>query len=104
MRQILISYAKRRNTLKRGGSDTEIIPIDLEELGTQPEEVLTALNTAIAELKRVNSSAAGVIELHYFCGFTIEKMAELLNLSTATVKRRQQTAQAWLKAFISEQS
>lgn len=100
MRYILITYAHRRETQKRGGNDIQWIPMDLQELGSRPAKVLSDLDEAIDGLEKKDKQAARMIELHYFCGLTIDELAQSFELSTATVKRRMSFARAMLGKYL----
>lgn len=97
MRRILVNYAKARHREKRGGSQ-ENLP--LEEAALVASEGsgldLVALDEALTRLAEFDERQAHVIELRYFSGMSVEETAEVLNLSTATVKRDWNMAKAWL--------
>ncbi len=59
--------------------------LDFEAL----DDALTALGVAAPE-------QAKVVELRYFAGLSLEETAEVLGVSTATVKRHWAFARAWL--------
>jgi RNA polymerase sigma factor (sigma-70 family) len=56
-----------------------------------------ALHDAIERLAELDPDQARVIELRSFGGMSIEETAEVLEVSTATVKREWAVARAWLK-------
>ena len=90
MRGIVIDYARRSRALKRGGGAFEITlagdeapsgqnmaqAADLERLGDAIDE-LTDLEPALAEL----------VDLHFFCGYTLGEVAALRGVSERTVQR-----------------
>ena len=41
--------------------------------------------------------AAEIVEMRFFAGLTVEEIAEVLEISPATVKREWATAKMWLK-------
>ncbi len=100
MRNILINYAHRKNTQKRGGSNFERVTLDLSELGDQSPRKLEDLDEAMARLHRRDKLVALAVELRYFCGFTIDEMAEALETSPATIKRKLALACVWLDRFL----
>jgi len=103
MRHILIDYAERRRTRKRGG---DVQKLSLDELKVLPEEVivmsderahaLVALDAALKKLADLNERQSRIVECRFFGGMTIPDTAEALGLSPATVKRDWALAQAWL--------
>jgi RNA polymerase sigma-70 factor, ECF subfamily len=99
MRRILVNYAIERNRLKRGGAEDNL-PLD-EALGVAGESAdvnLLELDEALNELAELDRRQAQIIELRYFSGLTIEETAEILHLSSATVKREWTMAKAWLRS------
>lgn len=103
MRQVLIRAAERRTAEKRGG-DRDPVTLD-EELGAagisesagalEPETVLS-LNRALEELAGIDARKAEVVECRFFAGLSVEETADVLDVSTATVKRDWRAARAWL--------
>ncbi len=100
MRNILINHASRKNTLKRGGSEFERAIVELHQLGDRPQKVLSDLDEAITRLEKRDKYVALVVELRYFCGLTIEEMAEILPISAATIKRKLELARVWLDRYL----
>ena len=61
---------------------------------TEPD--LVALDEALRGLAAVDAQQSRIVELRYFGGLTIEETAEVLGVSTMTVKRDWRVAKAWL--------
>jgi RNA polymerase sigma factor (TIGR02999 family) len=96
MRRVLVDHARRRHSAKRGSG---ALPVPLENLGDIPLDrpaELVALDEALSELFVVSPDRARIIELRYFGGLTIEEIAAVLHVSTATVSRSWRSARAWL--------
>lgn len=96
MRRILVDYAVRRKTRKRGGGR---IPLPLDEAAAVTEEdldALLALNEALRRLEAREARYGRVVECRFFGGMSVEETAEALGVSPATVKRDWTTARAWL--------
>ena len=96
MRDVVVDYARYKNTAKRGGPEADQ---SLEEAMVLPEveaEEVLALNEALKRLEKLDERQARVVELRYFVGLTIEEIADALDISSATVKRDWTTARAWL--------
>lgn len=106
MRDVIVDYAKAQAAQKRGGRSR---PLSLEGLSpgqlisrtVDPTEVLS-VHAALTELASMNEEASRVAELRYFAGLTTAEVAEALDLSSATVKRRWTVARAWLYQKLSE--
>jgi len=109
MRQVLLDYAKRRHTAKRGGALRQVSLDEVEdallaagELGEVHSEALLAVEEALCRLERHEPLHARVVECRFHGGLTIEDTAEALGISPATVKRRWGLAQAWLYRDLSQ--
>ena len=101
MRHILIDYARAGVTRKRGGRQQQVSLSDLipSTVGAGPEEVL-ALDAALSRLASLDPRAAQVVELRFFGGLQEDEVAEVLQVSTITVKRDWKTARAWLSSHL----
>lgn len=96
MRRVLIDYADRRRSQKRGGGDSMVTLDEALIAVDRYADDLHALDEALARLEEVNPRYSRVVECRFFAGLSIEETAELLSLSPATVKRDWVTARAWL--------
>lgn len=98
MRQILVNYAKAAQSQKRGGG---ALQIELNEAALispgQTTEILD-LNEALEQLATHDPRKAEVVELKYFGGLSYEEIAEVLKISSITVRRDWEFARAWLYA------
>lgn len=100
MRYILINHAAKKKTQRRGGDEFERAIVAMHELGDRPQKVLSALDEAMERLKHRDLPTATMVELRFFCGFTIEEVADTMNSSPATVKRKLQFAKHWLDRYL----
>ncbi len=96
MRQILVDHARSHLASKRGGG---VPAVSLEEALTvshaHSREIVT-LDETLTALAAVDLRKSKIVELRYFGGLSIEKIAESLDLSVATVGRELRMAKAWL--------
>jgi RNA polymerase sigma-70 factor (ECF subfamily) len=96
MRRVLVDHARGAHAAKRGGNPQNL-PLDEATLVVQErDENLLLLDEALERLAEVDSRACRIVELRYFAGLTIDETAELLKLSTTTVKREWAAARAFL--------
>jgi RNA polymerase sigma-70 factor, ECF subfamily len=96
MRQILVNYAKSSRAQKRGGG---ALKIELDEAAiVSPEQsnAIVDLHEALERLGTLDSRKARVVELKYFGGLTHDEIAEVMKISTVTVRRDWVFAKAWL--------
>jgi len=98
MRQVLVEIARRRSASKRaGGSGVALVTFD-ESLGVSDsaERDVLALEGALEELGRMNPRQAALVEGRFFGGLNTTEIAELLEVSEATILRDWRAAKAWL--------
>jgi RNA polymerase sigma factor (TIGR02999 family) len=97
MRRILIDHARHQSRDKRGGSTPKL---SLDEALTAAEAEtdldLLALDEALTALAQIDPRGAQIIELRFFSGLTLEETAEVVGVSSGTVKRDWSAARAWL--------
>jgi RNA polymerase sigma factor (TIGR02999 family) len=98
MRQILISHARAKSRLKRGG-DAVRLEIDTIDTAVEQEpDTWLALDEALAELRRMDSRRYQVVMLKYFAGLTDAQVAAALSISEKTAERDWATARVFLRA------
>ena len=95
MRRILVDHARRRNAAKRGGGKKVTLVEGLAFNEPRPID-LVALDEALAKLAVIDERQSSVVELRFFGGLAVEEIADVLDVSTATVKRDWRFARAWL--------
>jgi len=93
MRRILLDYARKRLTAERKMPELKLAA---EEHAVQPEVELIALDHALNRLAELDPRQSRIVELRYFGGLSIERTAEVMEISPATVKREWTVARAWL--------
>jgi RNA polymerase sigma factor (TIGR02999 family) len=96
MRRTLVDHARRHRTSKRGG-DALTIAFD-EAAMASPERTadLVAIDDALNALAEHDRRKSQIVELKFFGGLSVEETAEVLKISTRTVKREWSLARAWL--------
>jgi RNA polymerase sigma factor (TIGR02999 family) len=101
MREILIDHARAKNRKKRGGEMRTFIEIDAAvsvDAGRQLD--VLAVDEALRELERLDERQAKIVEMKFFAGMTIEEIAEVLDVSPATVKREWTSAKLLLSRML----
>lgn len=96
MRRILINHAKAHKAAKREGFAEAITLDDALGVFTKPKVDLLDLDQSLDRLTKLDAQQGKVVELRYFGGLSIEETAEVMGISTATVKREWGTARLWL--------
>jgi RNA polymerase sigma factor (TIGR02999 family) len=95
MRRILVDHARRHN-LKRGGGVQHVSLDEAAVVGGDQDADLVALDNAMNALLRIDPRKVQVVEMRFFGGLSVEETAEVLKVSTITVKRDWRAARAWL--------
>ena len=104
MRRILVDHARRDGRVKRGAGAPHVPIQDLDPPAAEaidPADAV-ALDRALSRLEVMDPQQGRVVELRYFGGLTIEETAEVMGVSTATVKRDWAVARAWLYREITD--
>ena len=96
MRRILVNHARDRAAQKRGGAAQQVSLSRLEAPSGRPDVDLIALEDALSGLALQDERKSRVVELKFFGGLTTEEIAEVLQISGATVEREWSFARAWL--------
>jgi RNA polymerase sigma factor (TIGR02999 family) len=100
MRRILIDYARKTHSAKRGGGAAKVSLDEAAEIGVSREPDVLEVDEGILELAEVEPELARIVELRYFGGLSSEQIAEVLGVSVPTVTRRWRTARAWLYRYL----
>lgn len=99
IRNLLVDYARRRGTKKRGG---EVIRVPLSEdldaaaVGSPPAIDLLALEDALTGLARRDPRLERVVECRFFGGLDMQETADALGVSKRTAERDWTRAKAYL--------
>lgn len=111
MRHVLIDEARSRSRLRRGEG---LAPVSLDEalhaMDTQAlwsgetDDAGLAIGEAIEELSQIQPRLARVVECRYFAGYTDAETAEILGVTTRTVRRDWVKARGWLEHRLADYS
>jgi RNA polymerase sigma factor (TIGR02999 family) len=105
MRRVLVDHARSRGYQKRGGG-VQHVPLDealvmaadpqLSVMSAGQRLDLLALDRALEVLAVADERKSRVVELRFFGGLSVEETAEVLQVSTDTIKRDWRLAKLWL--------
>jgi len=96
MRQVLVDYAKAQQRQKRGGGATKVELDEAALISPEQTKAILDVNEALDRLAMLDSRKAHIVELRYFGGLNQDEIAEVLKISTVTVRRDWVFARAWL--------
>jgi RNA polymerase sigma factor (TIGR02999 family) len=97
MRQILVDHARRQKAGKRGGAERNVTLDEAIPGPSGPTVDYVALDEALTRLEALSERQARVVEMRHFAGLSVEEVAEVLDVSPATVKNDWSAARAWLR-------
>ena len=95
MRQILVDYARSYGAAKRGADRRVELDASLVVPQLRSTDVV-ALDDALKDLANLDEQQCRIVELRFFGGLSTEAIAEVLGISSSTVKRDWNVAKAWL--------
>jgi RNA polymerase sigma-70 factor (ECF subfamily) len=109
MRQVLVDYARARNSDKRGGGRRKAsISVDgfasPGQTGETREMQIEELDQLLVLLAEVSPRMAQVAELRLFGGMETDQIARVSGSSLKMVQRNWQLARAWLAGKVRERS
>jgi RNA polymerase sigma factor (TIGR02999 family) len=96
MRRVLVDHARSRGYVKRGGGARQVTLDEGLLVSPAPTLDLVALDRALETLAAVDARKSRVNELRFFGGLSVEETADVLHVSTETVKRDWRLAKLWL--------
>ena len=97
MREILVDHARTKHRLKRGGVKSDLPLEEAMLVAADGKDFdLIALDEALTRLGKMDAQQARIVELKFFGDLTLQETADVLGISTATVKRDWTVAKVWL--------
>jgi RNA polymerase sigma factor (TIGR02999 family) len=102
MRRILIDDARRKKRLRHGGELQRVELAEDQSLTRMAPDELLAIDDLLERLREEDPTAAEIVKLRYFVGFSIDEAAESLGVSRATAYRHWTYARAWLQCELHE--
>lgn len=101
MRHVLVDYARRRRSGKRGGAVVHVaLDPDAAAIDHEIVEVL-AVDQALARLAERHERLSRIVECRFFGGMAESEIAEALGVSARTVERDWKRARAYLHTMLS---
>jgi RNA polymerase sigma factor (TIGR02999 family) len=103
MRRLTINYARQRRAKKRGG-EFHITSSGADNAAAAVAETpsLEELGAALDTLAQAEPDLAHLVDLHFFCGFSLVEVAALRGVSERTVQRDWRKARLLLHRAMQE--
>jgi RNA polymerase sigma factor (TIGR02999 family) len=97
MRGLIIDFIRERRAFKRGGAfHITQLPEEIADVSSSADTELTRLSEALDELALHEPRLAEVVDLKYFCGYSLEEIALQRGTSSRTVQRDWEKARVLL--------
>ncbi len=97
MRGIIIDHARSRAAAKRGGGhDITSLKTDVVEQAAVDDDSIVRLGEVLEDLTASEPALSELVDLKFFCGFSVAEIAALRDVSERTVQRDWEKARAYL--------
>ena len=97
MRRILVENARRKGRVRHGQGQRRFELPDVPATSGPSPETILAVDEAVTRLGEDDPTAADIVKLHFFAGFTLDETAAALGISRASVYRLWSYARAVLR-------
>lgn len=104
MRRILVDHARRTTAARRDRGLLVTLDDASANATTTGDSALDVLvvHDALEQLERLDARQARIVELKFFVGLSLDEIAELLEISPATVSREWAMARVWLQTRLAD--
>lgn len=96
MRRILVDHARRSHAARRDRANSVTLDETLM-IEAQGVEDILGVHEALDRLSVLDPRQARIVELKFFAGLSLEEIADVVEISTATVSREWAMAKVWLQ-------
>ncbi len=96
MRRILLDFARKRLSSKRGGAGQKVTLDEGLMVSEDRLDDILLIDEALNRLTEMDERQGRIVELRFFAGLSVEETALALDISPITVKRDWNSAKAWL--------
>src|SRR5262245_8116936 len=96
MRKILVDIARSRSYANRGAG-ARVVSLEAAPVASPaPAQEILALDEALKRLAAIDPRKSQIVELRFFGGLSLEQTAEVLKVSSRTIRREWELAKVWL--------
>jgi RNA polymerase sigma factor (TIGR02999 family) len=96
MRRVLVDKFRQKNTHKRGNNPTFLTFIDDSTADNTGSIKLDELEEALIKLEILDATQAEIVTMRFFGGLKSKEIAQVLDVSTRTIRREWAMARIWL--------
>jgi RNA polymerase sigma factor (TIGR02999 family) len=102
MRSLILDYVRDHRAQKRGG-EFQITTLDEERAPAAADATdLEGVGAALEKLTTLDATLAEVVDLKFFCGFSLGEIAGMRGVSERTVQRRWEKARIYLRSVLGD--
>jgi RNA polymerase sigma factor (TIGR02999 family) len=99
MRSIVVDFARSKMAERRGGGAPDVtLDTSVDMADPAGEEEVLRIHDALAELATIDAQLVEIVEMRYFAGLTEREIADALQVTDRTVRRRWEKARLLLAA------
>lgn len=103
MRQLIFDYARRQQSVKRGGNRPVASLDDCQVSASEPDaDLILAIEKTLEQMRLSSPRMAEVITARFFAGYSIDEISEIMGISNRTVTRDLTRARAWLTSELAD--
>jgi RNA polymerase sigma factor (TIGR02999 family) len=96
MRRLIIDHVRHRRAAKRGGL-FQVLPLQTTIIDQVADDVqLQRISDALDQLAEVDAALAEIVDLKFFCGFSLLEIGAMRGISERTVQRQWEKARLFL--------
>jgi RNA polymerase sigma factor (TIGR02999 family) len=100
MRSLILDYVRDHRAQKRGG-EFQITTLDEDRAPAAADETdLQGVGAALEKLTAVDPTLAEVVDLKFFCGFSLAEIAKMRGVSERTAQRQWEKAKIYLRSTL----
>ncbi len=100
MRSLILDYVRDHRAQKRGG-EFQITTLDEDRAPAAADATdLQGVGAALEKLTAVDPTLAEVVDLKFFCGFSLAEIAKMRGVSDRTIQRQWEKAKIYLRAVL----
>ncbi len=104
MQRALIDYHRARSAAKRGGGQIRVTLTGLAEGNGDASASVLDVDAVLAELEQLDLRKAEVVRLRVFWGMEMTEIADVVDVSLATVERDWRFARNWMATALAERA
>jgi RNA polymerase sigma factor (TIGR02999 family) len=101
MRSVILDRVRERKAQRRGADAVHLtLSTELVSNLTNEDPMIQKLHEALEDLEQADARLAQVVQMHYFHGYSVKELAQMLRVNERTVQRDLEKARLILAAAL----